>query len=197
MRARDIMTSPVITVTPNVPIRVAAALMASHGFTALPVVDGDRRLVGIVTEADLLHGRYADNDSGDTPVREVLTTPVVGMDPAAPDRSLAGVMVDGGIRCVPIVDGSQLVGVVTRHDLVRALARRDDSIAVDVQERLDAYDPNGRWSATVRDGHVDIGTVFTDQESWKVVVALVEAVRGVVSANVHVTTSEDAAQNRP
>ncbi|MEV8438702.1 CBS domain-containing protein [Actinosynnema sp. NPDC051121] len=195
MRARDIMTSPVITVTGNVPIRVAAALMASHGFAALPVVDGDRRLVGIVTDSDLLRGRYADSESGDTPVRDVLTTPVLGMDPSAPDRCIAGVMVDGGVRCVPIVDGSQLVGVVTRHDLVRALARADASIAVDVRDCLDAYDPNGRWSVTVRDGHVDIGTVFSDEESWKVVIALAEAVRGVVSADVHVTKSWDAAKN--
>ncbi|WP_246107655.1 CBS domain-containing protein [Saccharothrix saharensis] len=99
MRARDFMTSPVITVTANVPIRVAAALMASHGFTALPVVDGDRRLIGIVTDTDLLRGRYADSDPGDTPVGDVLTTPVLGMDSSAPDRCIAGVMVDGGVRC--------------------------------------------------------------------------------------------------
>ncbi|WP_246107654.1 hypothetical protein [Saccharothrix saharensis] len=94
------------------------------------------------------------------------------------------------------MDGSQLVGVVTRHDLVRALARTDASIAVDVRDCLDAYDPNGRWSVTVRDGHVDIGTVFADEESCEVVVALAEAVRGVVSAGVHVAASGDAAENR-
>lgn len=196
MRARDIMTSPVITVTPDVPIRVAAALMVSHGFAALPVVDGDRRLVGIVTEADLLRGRYADGDSGDVPVRDVLTTPVLGVDPSAPDRCIAGVMVDGGVRCVPILEGRRLVGVVTRRDLVRALARPDASIAVDVRESLDAYDPNGRWSVTVRDGHVDIGTVFSDEASWKVVVALAEAVHGVLSASVHVMAHGEAAGNQ-
>lgn len=195
MRARDIMTSPVITVTPDVPIRVAAALMVSHGFTALPVVNGDRWLVGIVTEADLLRGRYVEGGSGDAPVRDVVTTPVRGMDPAAPARSIARVMVDGGMRCVPILDDRRLVGVVTRRDLVRALARTDASIASDVRTRLDAYDPNGRWSVTVRDGHVDIGTGFADQDSVTVVIALAEAVPGVASARVHAATAAEAQRN--
>lgn len=192
MRARDIMTSPVITVTSNVPIRVAAALMVSHGFTALPVVDADRRLVGILTEADLLRGRCTDGEPGDAPVGDVLTTPVCGVDPTAPAGLLARVMVDDGIRCVPVLDGLRLVGVVTRRDLVRALARTDPSIESDVRERLDAYDPNGRWTVTVHNGHVDIGTTFPDERSWNVAVALAEAVPGVLSAYAHQTTGVDA-----
>jgi CBS domain-containing protein len=57
MRARDIMTSPVITVRPAMTIKEAARLLATHGFTALPVVDDDERLIGIVTEADLVRDR--------------------------------------------------------------------------------------------------------------------------------------------
>ncbi|MFE2757675.1 HPP family protein [Actinosynnema sp. NPDC059335] len=185
MRALDIMTSPVVTVTRDVPIRVAAALMVSHGFTALPVVDADRRLVGIVTESDMLRGRYTDDDSGDTPVSEVLTTPVYGMDPAAPVDVLARVMIDDRIRCVPVVDGGRLVGVVTRRDLVRALARTDASVAADVRERLDAYDPGGRWSVAVHDGHVDLGAPFPDERAARIAVALTEAVTGVVGVRVH------------
>ncbi|NUT52164.1 MAG: CBS domain-containing protein [Saccharothrix sp.] len=195
MRALDIMTSPVITVTPDVPIRVAAALMVSHGFTALPVVDADRRLVGIVTEADMLRGRYADRDTGDTPVADVLTSPVYGMGPATPAGLLARVMVDDHIRCVPVVDGARLVGVVTRRDLVRALARTDAAIAADVRERLDAYDPHGRWSVAVHDGHIDVGAPFPDEKSAGVVVALAEAVPGVESARVHVLTDSESERN--
>lgn len=191
MRAQDIMTSPVITVTPDVPIRVAAALMVSHGFTALPVVDDDRRIIGIVTEGDVLRGRYADADPGSTPVSEVLTTPVYGMGPATPVSSLARVMVDDRIRCVPVVDGSALVGVVTRRDLMRALARTDAAVAADVRERLDAYDPAGRWSVAVHDGLVDICPPFPDARSEGVVVALAEAVSGVVGVRVHGATDSE------
>lgn len=58
MRACDIMTKPVITVRPDTTVRDTAGLLASHGFTAVPVVDQDDRLVGIVTEADLLRDRF-------------------------------------------------------------------------------------------------------------------------------------------
>ena len=54
MKARDVMTSPVITVDPNMPVPAAAALLSSRGFTAAPVVDADGQLVGIVSEADLV-----------------------------------------------------------------------------------------------------------------------------------------------
>ena len=57
MLARDVMSSPVITLRPDVPAHAAAALLVSHGFTAAPVVDPQRRVVGIATEADLVRGR--------------------------------------------------------------------------------------------------------------------------------------------
>ena len=57
MRARDLMSTPVITVTPETSVKQAASLLSSHGFTALPVVDDYDCLVGIVTEADIVRGR--------------------------------------------------------------------------------------------------------------------------------------------
>ncbi|MBW4717903.1 CBS domain-containing protein [Saccharothrix obliqua] len=183
MRARDIMTSPVITVTPDVPIREAAALMVSHGFTALPVVDDDR-LVAIVTEADLLHARYGDHESAATPVREVMLAPVWGMDPDAPAELLAQVMVVDRVRCVPVVDGSRLVGVVTRRDLVRALARTDASIAADVRERLDAYGGSGRWPVSVYDGEALVRRAPEDKWTSRVVSALAETVPGVMGVRL-------------
>ncbi|NUT92798.1 MAG: CBS domain-containing protein [Saccharothrix sp.] len=121
MRAHDFMTSPVIAVTPDVPVREAAALLASHGFTALAVVDGER-LVGVVTEADLLRGEHADHRPGETPVRAVMATPVLGVDPDAPIGAVARIMLEDHVRWLPVVDGSALVGVVTRRDLVRVMA---------------------------------------------------------------------------
>src|SRR5438270_6785063 len=58
MRARDVMTSPAITVTPGTTVKEAATLLAVNGFTALPVLDDDDRLIGIVTEADLVRDRF-------------------------------------------------------------------------------------------------------------------------------------------
>jgi CBS domain-containing protein len=57
MRARDVMSRPVVFMRPRVPADVAAALLVAHGFTAAPVVDDDGRVVGIATEKDLVRGR--------------------------------------------------------------------------------------------------------------------------------------------
>jgi CBS domain-containing protein len=62
MKARDVMTSPVITLRPSTPAPPAAALLCSHGFTAAPVVDAAGRLIGIATEADLVRGRIVRTD---------------------------------------------------------------------------------------------------------------------------------------
>ena len=58
MRARELMSTPVITVTPKTSVKQAAILLSSHGFTALPVVDDDDRLIGIVTEVDIVQDRF-------------------------------------------------------------------------------------------------------------------------------------------
>ncbi|MFJ5993273.1 HPP family protein [Lentzea sp. NPDC092896] len=182
MRARDIMTSPAITVTPVVPLKGAAALMVSHGFTALPVVDDDKQLIGIVTEADLVRGGYLEE--GGTVVADVMTTPAVAMDAAAPAEMLARVMVDDQRRCVPIVDGSAVIGVVTRRDLVRAIARTDTTVTADVQRVLDVYGGGRKWTVTVRDGEVVIGADTTDEDTERVLTALADAVPGVLHTRI-------------
>src|SRR5438132_44793 len=88
MRARDLMTAPVITVHPWTSAKEVAELLSRHGFTALPVVDDDDRLIGIVTEADLIRGRipadprYVDEPrettSGQT-VGDLMTSPATAM----------------------------------------------------------------------------------------------------------------------
>lgn len=178
MRARDIMTSPVITVTPKVPVRGAAALLVSHGFTALPVVDDDQRLIGIVTEADLLRTGYLDEKAG-TRVADAMTSPVAAMDADAQVGLVARVMVDDRVRCIPIVDGSKVVGVVTRRDLVRALARTDTSVSADVRRMLDLYGGDRKWTVVVSDGEATIGADFTDDETDRVLTALASSVPGV------------------
>jgi CBS domain-containing protein len=138
MKAADVMTTPVITLRPDTPVSAAAALLISHGFTAAPVVDAGR-VVGIATEADLMRGHIVP----DGWIVEELPEPTVGavMAPEAltmcPQDDLAEVvarMLDRGIRSVPIVDEGQLVGIVSRRDVLRCVARRELTSA-DVQER--------------------------------------------------------------
>lgn len=130
MKARDVMTSPVIVIRPDTPAREAAALLCAHGFTAAPVVDDRRRVVGMATEADLVRGRippdgWAVEDYADPAVDAVMTTePLV----VGPDDDLADVvtrMLDAAITSVPVVDSERLVGIVSRRDVLRAVARHE------------------------------------------------------------------------
>lgn len=199
MRAQQVMSTPVVTVRPDDEVKHAAELLSRRGFTALPVVDDEDRLVGVVTEADLLRdrlpvdARFRTAASDDAPcpprtVREVMTTPAVSMGAGTDVAVLARAMVEDRRRCVPIVSGSRLVGVVTRGDLVRLLARPDAEIAADVRHRLRDFGGAGRWRITVEAGAVTLTDAFVpdqcDPVDGHAAVVLAEAVPGVVHAEL-------------
>ncbi|SDH59644.1 CBS domain-containing protein [Lentzea fradiae] len=183
MRARDIMSSPAITVTPQVPVRGAAALLVSHGFTALPVVDDEKRLVGIVTEADLLRNGWVE-ESGARTVGEVMTSPAESMDAGAQGSLIARVLVDDRIRCLPVVDGAEVIGVVTRRDLVRVLARTDTTVQAEAQRVLDVYGGGRKWRVVVQDGEAVVEAENVDEETERVLTALTGSVPGVLRVRV-------------
>jgi CBS domain-containing protein len=207
MRARDIMSNPVITVRPETPIKEAAALLATHGFTALPVIDGDSdresRLIGIVTEADLVRDRVPRDPRAlchpgeelptvaTTTVGEVMTTPAVAMGAGTDVAVLARALLDAGYRSMPIVDGARVLGIVTRRDIVRVIARDDHTIAEDVRHRLEIYGGDRRWRVEVHDGMVSIGDQFDDETDRHVATVLAQAVPGVVRATAFAARDED------
>ncbi|WP_340687993.1 CBS domain-containing protein [Amycolatopsis coloradensis] len=194
MRARDLMTRPVLTVTPETTAKHAAAVLAEHGFTALPVVDDDDRLIGIVTEADLIRDRFPhDIRSGGgsgartapgTTVREVMTSPATGMGAGADLAEVGKALLDGKIRAMPIVDGARVIGILTRGDFVRAFARDDTAIAADVRRHLSVYGGSGRWTVEVTDGVCRIGDAYDDDSDRHVAKVIAEAIPGVVEAEV-------------
>jgi len=193
MRARDLMTAPVITVQPWTSAKEAAELLSMHGFTALPVVDDDERLIGIVTEADLIRGRipvdprhareHHEATSAGKAVGDLMTSPVTAMGTGTDVADLCQALVDARIRAMPIVDGSAVVGIVTRGDVVRVLAREDAEIARDVRLRLETYGGSGRWQVDVHDGFVHITDQFDDETDRHVARLLALAVPGVVVAD--------------
>jgi CBS-domain-containing membrane protein len=197
MRARDLMTAPVITVQPGTSAKEAADLLSTHGFTALPVIDDDEGLIGIVTEADLIRGRipvdvrnahqhhqhHAAIAAGKT-VGDLMTSPATAMSTGTDVADLCQALVDARIRAMPIVDGSTVVGIVTRGDIVRVLARNDSAIARDVQHRLEIYGGSGRWTIDVNDGNVRIADQFDDDTDRHVAQLLALAVPGVIAADI-------------
>ena len=202
MRARDVMSAPVVTVTPEDTVKYAANLLASRGFTALPVVDDDERLIGIVTEADLVRDRFPrdaryrrdDDEIVDpgTTVADVMTSPVTGMSATADVVDVITVLLNDRIRSMPIVDGSRVVGIVTRRDLVRVVGRDDEAIASDVRHRLANYAGPDRWTVRVADGVVSLGDEYDDATERHVAIVLAEAVPGVVAAHCDPVRNEGA-----
>jgi CBS domain-containing protein len=147
MQTRDIMTSPVVTVTPDTSVKDAAAALVEHGINAVPVVDDGRRLVGIVSEADLLRleepygagaGRASPPGKRPRPrtVREVMTRAVYTMPEDADAAAAARLMLRHGLKSIPVVAGGLVVGIVARRDLLRLVARSDQDIHADLERRL-------------------------------------------------------------
>jgi CBS domain-containing protein len=166
MRVREVMSSPVVTVTPDTAVKAAGRLLVERGFTALPVVDAGK-LVGIVSEADLIplesrpdprsHILPLD-DSGGVPhmVAEVMTREVVVLPPDADAALAVRAMLARGLRSIPVAAGGELVGIVTRRDLLRVLARSDEEIRRELAALLAQELPDEPITLAVVDGVVTL-----------------------------------------
>jgi CBS domain-containing protein len=144
MRVRDVMTTPAVSVPLRTPLGAAAALLVAHGFTGAPVVDDEGRLVGIVTEADLVRGQippdgWAGAQPPNPPVVEVMTPTPLAMRPEDDLSDVVATMLDARLRTLPIVDDGVLVGVLSRRDVLRCVARRELTSAQVRARRSDGF----------------------------------------------------------
>jgi CBS domain-containing protein len=208
MKVTDVMTRDVVTAETTTPYKELVRLMLDHGITGVPVVDEHRRLIGIVTEADLVdHEAYPDqprrlltilHDLVAGPplesVRKAHAKNASGLmteEPmtARPDESVVAAarrMLELKIKRLPVVDANgDLVGIVARRDLLRAYARPDDEIAEAVQEILGSprHVPEAIVidRVTVRDGVVELDGSVQYPSDVRVVEGAVESVTGVVA----------------
>src|SRR6267378_1665687 len=148
MRAMDVMTTNVITVEPETSVQALATLLSERAISGVPVVDRDNRLVGVVTEGDLLHRaetgterrtqrrrlRWLDAFATDQEaardyvkshgriVREIMTREVISVSDTTDLADIATLLETKRIRRVPVLRDGNLVGIVSRANLVRALA---------------------------------------------------------------------------
>lgn len=163
------MSAPVITVRPETRVKDVAALLIHREIGAVPVVDANDALVGIVSEADLVRlGEISDPRSQITDIPhlvapaprtagEVMTSDVIALPEAAGVAEVARVMVERAIKHVPIVSAGKLVGIVARRDVLKVLARKDESIAADLVNLFgDEALVLGRIGVSVSDGIVTL-----------------------------------------
>ena len=146
MTAKEIMTTPALTAGPETPLETIVELMLTHRISGVPIVDSEDRLLGIVTESDLIEeerrtqhlprlslfglalvreGTVKDAylASHQFIAREVMTKKVFTVHPDTPVTEIAGLLVQERINRVPVVAEGKVVGIISRADLVRALHR--------------------------------------------------------------------------
>jgi CBS-domain-containing membrane protein len=218
MLARDVMTAPVISVTPSTRTRDAIELMLTHHLSGLPVLDEAGKLVGVLSEGDLIRrselgtekhrsrfiafilgpGRAAHDytKSHARFVRGVMTEEVIAVTEDTSIEEIVTLMETHAIKRLPVMRGDDIVGMVSRSDLLRALvaaSRRRDETVDDgaIKERIIAEFAKEEWAPSdcigveVKDGTVAlIGTIFDARQRLALKVA-VENTPGVKAVHDH------------
>lgn len=140
MKVTAVMSAPVITIGPQASIKAAARLLVSCGISAVPVTDSKGALVGIVSEADLLPIETRPDPraqatpiaptAGSSPrtVADVMTRKVVTVPTGCEVSQAARTMIDAEVKHLPVMDRKRLVGIVSRRDLVKVIARAEDDL---------------------------------------------------------------------
>jgi CBS domain-containing protein len=220
MRAADVMTSGVITVGEDASVQAAAKLMAEHGISAVPVVDRGKRVVGMVSEGDLLHraetgteqrrswwldmvastnrlaGEYVKSHSGK--VKDVMTRDVISVTDDTSIADIAVLLETNRIKRVPVLRDGRLVGIVSRANLVRALAmtineapsgaEADDRA---IRDKLLAELRAQKWAEvspaniTVKDGVVHLWSSYYSEQEKRALVVAAEHIPGVRRVEDH------------
>ena len=204
MRVKDVMTTVVLTVRPETTLKDAAALLAERRISGLPVVGIGGQVVGVLSEGDILFkeaGRTVKRPFVDrllslppserdakfaaATVGEAMTAPALTIGPRRPLTEVANTMIERGVKRLPVVDhAGNLIGIVTRADLVRAFIRSDAAIEQEIREdviRRSLWIEPDMVEVTVEAGEVRLaGQVETKAEA-ELVPEFVQRVPGVVS----------------
>ena len=124
MIASDIMTRKVITISPEASAQEAAQLLDQFRISGLPVVDASGDLIGIITEADIISkvNHYGLLDQDGLRVTDIMSHEVVTVDEETPVSDIAALLTERKIKRVPVMQQGRLVGIVSRGDIVHAVA---------------------------------------------------------------------------
>lgn len=175
MRVADIMTRDVLSVPPDASVREVAALMLDRRISGVPVVDAEQRVVGVVSEGDLIRRPEIETEPADRGwlsifvsaeerardfvkshgrlAREVMTLPAICVAPDTPLEEAVRIMERQRIKRLPVVEQGKLAGMITRADVVRALLERKPALSSagtdeELRRRIEALLRSEGWAAS-------------------------------------------------
>jgi len=224
MKAQDVMTRDVITIDPDSTVLQAARLMLQHHVSGLPVVDGNGNLVGVLSEGDFLRRRETKTErrrsrwleflmgpgrmaaeyshSHGSKVSEVMSTDVQSVEQDTALEDIVELMERKRIKRVPVLCGGQLVGIVTRSNLMHAMvslarmaqpASKDDAA---IREKLLAEMQHEKWAPlatvdiVVHEGMVELWGVIVDERQRTALKVAAENIPGVKAVIDHLVWVE-------
>jgi CBS domain-containing protein len=201
MLVRDVMTRQPVTVTPDTTVKEALVLLDRHAITSMPVLGAGGTVVGVVSEADLVRDALAPDgrlhlipvtdqrEHHAQRVGDVMTPHPVTVRGDLDLAEATELIVSTAVKSVPVVEGSRLVGMVSRRDVVHALARTDADIASQLDELYRSLDVD--WLVDVHDGDVTVDGPDGSKER-----SLAQTVAGTVPGVMSVTVLTSRTERR-
>lgn len=202
MNVREAMTTELVTAFPEMTLKEAARLLTERHVSGLPVVDSERVVIGVLSEADIvakevdetprgsalkrfLEGPPVDDRFYARTVGEAMSTPALTI---SSDRSLAhaaSTMLAEGINRLPVVDTrGRLLGLVTRSDLVRAFARDDETLRREITQLVhELWLDEVALKITVRGGYVTVAGEVESEADARVLRTMIRRVPGVIEVD--------------
>ncbi|MFE9816991.1 CBS domain-containing protein [Streptomyces sp. NBC_00236] len=205
----DVMTKKVVAVAPGAGFKEIVEAMARWKVTALPVLEEEHHVIGVVSEADLLPKeefhergpglieqmrRLGDTGkAGSLCARDLMTSPAVTISPDALLPQAARLMATHHVKRLPVVDMGTLAGIVSRSDLLKVFLRPDSELADDIRhqviERLFPL-PSAHVRVDVTDGVVTLSGEVHDRTLIPVAARLAQGIEGIVDVRCELTAAE-------
>jgi CBS domain-containing protein len=218
VKVGDVMSQEVVTITEGAVLKEAATVMVKSGVSGLPVISDDRKVIGIITEADFVTAeasrawgrqrrRLLANFLGDSKppnaktVGDVMTSDPHTIDSASSVTEAARMMTDLRVKRLPVVlPDNTLVGVISRADVMAVFARPDEElcnvIANDVAVGVLGLSP-GEVSVAVEDGVASLSGHLPSRSDARILEELATRVEGVVAVESSVTWTHDDSREPP
>ena len=219
MHVQELMTTPVLSIGPEASLKDVAALLVERGISGLPVCDAENRVVGVISEGDILYKEHDPSTGrkggplawlidGNAPaviksraltVREAMTSPALTVTPWSSVSEAARLMTERGINRLPVVRNDELVGIVTRTDLVRAFTRSDEQIERELREEVlerTLWLERDTVNVEVKRGVVKLAGLLQTRSDATLLERMVARIPGVVAVTSEVTWNVDDTRRR-